>query len=251
MRCPDFRSCSASWLQALPLPSLQALRNKRRDADKAAKELEVESAALKDFAAEAENAEAEAEDNSQVRCLKQTGDAFPAAVGARLPLCHDRSLQYCCAPHADLKKAFLSHRLPTLQRAHQAFNQQLAQCRRAKEAASAEDSTQRQQLREAEVALEAALKARLSVHPCTAGCPLFGGNTCVTGGWLGVLRIANVRVTFPLLVTALSRALMQAVQDTQRGAQAASRSVTTLQSELRDLTARQGRLTPHADCITC
>jgi hypothetical protein len=70
VRCPDFRSCSASWLQTLPLPSLQALRNKRRDADKAAKELEVESAALEDFAAEAETAEAEAEDNSQVRCQR-------------------------------------------------------------------------------------------------------------------------------------------------------------------------------------
>ena len=38
--------------------------------------------------------------------------------------------------------------------------------------------------------------------------------------------------------------IMQAAQDTQRGAQAASRSVTTLQSELRDLKARQGGLAP-------
>ena len=90
MRCPDFRSCSASWLQTLPLPSLQALRNKRRDADKAAKELEVESAALEDFAAEAENAEAEAEDNSQVRFQGNR---------ARLPHCHDSSLPCCRATH--------------------------------------------------------------------------------------------------------------------------------------------------------
>ena len=100
MQCPACRSCSASWLQALLLPSFQALRNKRRDSDKAAKELEVEGAALEDFVAEAENAEAEAEDNSQVRCLGQTGAAFPTAVGARLPLCHDRSLQCCRAPHS-------------------------------------------------------------------------------------------------------------------------------------------------------
>ena len=44
---------------------------------------------------------------------------------------------------------------------------------------------------------------------------------------------------------------MQAAQDTQRGAQAASRSVTTLQGELRDLKARQGGLAPHDELMEC
>ena len=153
--------------------------------------------------------------------------------------------------HADSRDACSSHRLPTLQRAHQAFNQQLAQCRRATEAASAEDSTQRQQLREAEVALEAALKARLSVIPALRLPPLVWWHYPPLL-WRHYSELDNgcQRRLFDwsfCTVLQLCHVGMQAVQDTQRGAQAASRSVTTLQSELRDLNARQGRLTPHAD----
>jgi hypothetical protein len=54
-----------------------------------------------------------------------------------------------------------SNDVPILQRAQRTYDQRLAQCRRAREAASAEDSTQRQQLREADAALEAAQRARI------------------------------------------------------------------------------------------
>ena len=52
----------------LSLLSPQTLRNKRREADKAANEAEQERVALEDFAAEADNAAAEFADNSQVCC---------------------------------------------------------------------------------------------------------------------------------------------------------------------------------------
>lgn len=163
----------------LPLPSSQALRNKRRDADKAANELEVERNALEDFAAEADSAAAEYEDNTQVRCQIHTAAGFMEAVWAELPLINVTGPRLAvedriCADFGDNWK-HASAIVLTSHRAQHTYDQQLAKCRRAKEAASAEDSTQRQQLREAEVALEAAQKVRLFLHTCTVCCPLFGG----------------------------------------------------------------------------
>lgn len=119
----------------------QAVRTKRRIAEQAEGELAQERAAVDEFAAEAQTAEAEYES--------------------------------------------------TTQRAQREYDQQLAQARTAREVAAAEDSTQRQQLREADVALEGAQRA---------------------------------------------------VQQTQREAAAASRTVTEQQRELANLRARQGAL---------